>query len=43
MLPGALPTGFNVTSVAEGEVERAAEPESIALGAFAVIALLSSS
>ncbi len=40
MLPRGSTYGFNVTSVAEGEVERAAEPESIALGAFAVIALL---
>jgi hypothetical protein len=40
LLPRGSTYSFHVTSVAEGEVERAAEPESIALGAFAVIAAL---
>lgn len=44
-LIGLLPRGssyqFHVTAVDEGVVERATKPESIALGAFAIIAALS--
>lgn len=37
MLPRAATYTFNVTSAHEGAVERAVEPESIALGAFGII------
>ncbi len=37
-LPPGTPYTFHVTSVVEGQVERASKPEAIALGAFGVIA-----
>jgi hypothetical protein len=40
VLPRGTSYNFHVTSVAEGQVERAGKPEVIALGAFGVIAAL---
>lgn len=38
LLPPGSPYNFHVTSIAEGQVERATRPESIALGVFGAIA-----
>jgi hypothetical protein len=38
LLPSGTPYNFHVTSVGEGQVERATKPESIALGVFGAIA-----
>jgi MacB-like periplasmic core domain/FtsX-like permease family len=40
VIPPGSTYNFHVTSVVEGQVERAIKPESIALGAFGVIAVL---
>jgi hypothetical protein len=40
ILPPGSPYTFHVTSVVEGQVERASKPEAIALGAFGAIAAL---
>jgi hypothetical protein len=40
LLPPGSPYDFHVTSVVEGQVERAGKPEAIALGVFGVIAAL---
>ncbi len=40
LLPADTTYNFRLTSVIEGQVERAAKPESIALGAFGIIAVI---